>query len=158
LRSAAWLIKSIHQRQRTLYKVAESIVKLQHEFFEKGVAYLRPMVLRDVAEDVEMHESTISRVTANKYMHTPHGIFELKDFFNSSINSVVGEAIASESVKERIRQIVKEEDAKKPYSDNEIVDLLEKENIQIARRTVAKYREMLGILPSSKRKRASWGA
>jgi RNA polymerase sigma-54 factor len=158
LRSAAWLIKSIHQRQRTLYKVAESIVKLQHEFFEKGVAYLRPMVLRDVAEDVEMHESTISRVTANKYMHTPHGIFELKYFFNSSINSVVGEAIASESVKERIRQIVKEEDAKKPYSDNEIVDILEKENIQIARRTVAKYREMLGILPSSKRKRASWGA
>lgn len=156
LRSAAWLIKSIHQRQRTLYKVAESIVKLQHEFFEKGVAYLRPMVLRDVAEDVEMHESTISRVTANKYMHTPHGIFELKYFFNSSINSVVGEAIASESVKERIRQIIKEEDSKKPYSDNEIVEMLEKENIQIARRTVAKYREMLGILPSSKRKRSSW--
>ncbi len=157
LRSAAWLIKSIHQRQRTLYKVAQSIVKLQIDFFEKGVAYLKPMVLRDVAEDVEMHESTISRVTANKYMHTPHGIFELKYFFNSSINSVVGDAVASESVKERIRGIIREEDAGKPYSDNEIVVILEKENIQIARRTVAKYREMLGILPSSKRKKVTWG-
>ncbi len=156
LRSAAWLIKSIHQRQRTLYKVAHSIVKLQEDFFEKGVAFLKPMVLRDVAEDVEMHESTISRVTANKYMHTSHGIFELKYFFNSSINSVVGDAVASESVKERIRHIIKEEDARKPFSDNEIVDMLEKENIQIARRTVAKYREMIGLLPSSKRRKVAW--
>jgi len=158
LRSAAWLIKSIHQRQRTLYKVSQSIVKLQLDFFETGVAHLRPMVLRDIAEDVGMHESTISRVTANKYIHTPHGIFELKYFFNSSINSVMGEAVASESVKERIRQIVKEEDSAKPYSDLEIVEMLEKENISIARRTVAKYREMLGILPSNKRRKSSWGA
>jgi len=157
LRAAAWLIKSIHQRQRTLYKVSHSIVRLQGDFFEKGVAFLKPMVLRDIAEDVGMHESTISRVTANKYMHTPHGIFELKYFFNSSINSVMGEAVASESVKERIRQLVREEDSSKPFSDQEIVDILEKENISIARRTVAKYREMLGILPSNKRRKSSWG-
>ncbi|MFP5212441.1 MAG: RNA polymerase factor sigma-54 [Acidobacteriota bacterium] len=156
LRSAAWLIKSIHQRQRTLYKVSQSIVRLQQDFFEKGVAHLKPMVLRDVAEDVGMHESTISRVTASKYMHTPHGIFELKYFFNSSINSVMGEAVASESVKERIRQIIREEDSGKPLSDQEIVEILEAENIRIARRTVAKYREMLGILPSSKRRKSSW--
>lgn len=157
LRAAAWLIKSIHQRQRTLYKVSQSIVRLQGDFFDKGVALLKPMVLRDIAEDVGMHESTISRVTANKYMHTPHGIFELKYFFNSSINSVMGEAVASESVKERIRQLVREEDSSKPYSDQEIVDILERENISIARRTVAKYREMLGILPSNKRRKSSWG-
>ncbi len=158
LRAAAWLIKSIHQRQRTLYKVSQSIVRLQGDFFEKGVAFLKPMVLRDIAEDVGMHESTISRVTANKYMHSPHGIFELKYFFNSSINSVMGEAVASESVKERIRQLVREEDSSKPYSDQEIVDILERENISIARRTVAKYREMLGILPSNKRRKSSWGS
>lgn len=157
LRSAAWLIKSIHQRQRTLYKVSQSIVKLQTDFFERGVAHLRPMVLRDIAEDVGMHESTISRVTASKYMHTPHGIFELKYFFNSSINSVLGEAVASESVKDRIRQLVRDEDSSKPYSDQELVEILEKENISIARRTVAKYREMLGILPSNRRRKSSWG-
>lgn len=157
LRSAAWLIKSIHQRQRTLYKVTQSIIRLQQEFFERGVATLKPMVLRDVAEDVGMHESTISRVTSNKYMHTPHGIFELKYFFNSSINSVLGEAVASESVKDRIRQIIREEDTSKPFSDKEIVAVLKKENVDIARRTVAKYREMLGILPSNKRKKSFWG-
>lgn len=158
LRSAAWLIKSIHQRQRTLYKVAQSIVRLQSEFFEKGVAYLKPMVLRDVAEDVGMHESTISRVTANKYMHTAHGIFELKYFFNSSINSSVGESFASESIKERIRQLIRDEDSSKPYSDQDIVSILKEENVVIARRTVAKYREVLGILPSSKRKKTFWGS
>lgn len=157
LRSAAWLIKSIHQRQRTLYKVAQSIVNFQRDFLERGVSHLKPMVLRDVAEDVGMHESTISRVTTNKYMHTPQGIFELKYFFNSSINSVVGDAVASESVKEQIRRIVREEDPGKPYSDQEIVDLLKRDNIRIARRTVAKYREMLGILPSHKRKQLLWG-
>lgn len=156
LKSAAWLIKSIHQRQRTLYKVAQSIVRLQSDFFEQGVAHLRPMVLRDVAEDVGMHESTISRVTASKYMHTAHGIFELKYFFNSSINSVLGDSVASESVKERIRQLIKEENPSKPYSDQELVERLEKENISIARRTIAKYREMMGILPSSKRRKTFW--
>jgi RNA polymerase sigma-54 factor len=158
LRSAAWLIKSIHQRQRTVYKVAQSIVNFQREFLEKGVAHLKPMVLRDVAEDVGMHESTISRVTTNKYMHTPQGIFELKYFFNNPINSFIGEPVASESVKDRIRQIIQAEDPTSPLSDNEIVDLLESENINIARRTVAKYRDMLGILSSNKRRQASWGA
>jgi RNA polymerase sigma-54 factor len=157
LRSAAWLIKSIHQRQRTIYRVAESIVKFQREFFEKGIAHLRPLVLRDVAEDLSMHESTISRVTTNKYMHTPQGVFELKYFFNSSISSLDGGAVASESVKERIRQIIQSESAHKPYSDKTIVEKLRGENIDIARRTVAKYRELLGILPSNLRKQPVWG-
>jgi RNA polymerase sigma-54 factor len=152
MRSAAWLIRSIHQRQKTIYKVMESIMKHQREFFKKGIAYLKPMVLRDVAQDIEMHESTISRVTTNKYAYTPQGIFELKYFFNSSINRVHGGAIASASVQDKIRQIVENEDPKKPYSDDKIAEILEKSNINIARRTVAKYREMLKILPSHKRK------
>jgi RNA polymerase sigma-54 factor len=152
LRSAVWLIRSIHQRQRTIYKVTESIVNFQRDFFDRGIAHLKPLVLRDVAEDVGMHESTISRVTTNKYMHTPQGVFELKYFFNSGINRVQGGAVASESVKERIRKIVAGEDPAKPLSDQTIGDMLQKENIDIARRTVAKYREMLGILPSSRRR------
>ncbi len=153
LKSANWLIKSIHQRQRTIYRVAESIVRLQRDFFEKGPGHLKPMVLRDVAADVGMHESTVSRVTANKYMQTPHGLFEMKYFFNSSIQSLAGEDIASESVKEKIRAIIKNEDPARPYSDQEIVEILKKEGIKIARRTVAKYREMMNILPSHKRKK-----
>jgi RNA polymerase sigma-54 factor len=152
LRSALWLIRSIHQRQRTIYKVTESIVKNQREFLDKGIAYLKPMVLRDVAEDVGMHESTISRVTTNKYVHTPQGVFELKFFFNSGINRVHGGAVASEAVKERIRQIIAAEDPARPLSDQAIADRLKAEGIDIARRTVAKYREMLGILPSSRRR------
>ena len=153
LRSAVWLIRSIHQRQRTIYRVSESICKFQREFLDKGIAYLRPLVLRDVAADVEMHESTISRVTSNKYAHTPQGIFELKFFFNSSISKFNGESLASESVKERIRRIISAEDPFKPLSDQRIVEILRGSNIDIARRTVAKYREMLGILSSSKRKK-----
>lgn len=152
IRSALWLIKSIHQRQRTIYRVTKSIVRFQRDFLERGVAYLKPMVLRDVALDVNMHESTISRVTSNKYVHTPQGIFELKYFFNTSINTSRGENIASESVKEKIREILHKEDPQKPYSDQEIVTLLKKEGIIIARRTVTKYREMLGFLPSTRRK------
>jgi len=152
LRSALWLIRSIHQRQRTIYKVTESILKHQHDFFDRGVAHLKPMVLRDVAEDVGMHESTISRVTTNKYVHTPQGVFELKYFFNSGINRVEGGSVASEAVKERIRKLVSAEDAKKPLSDQAIANILKRENIDIARRTVAKYREMLNILPSSRRR------
>ena len=152
LRSAAWLIKSIHQRQRTIYRVTESIVHFQKGFLDNGITHLKPLVLRDVAEHIEMHESTVSRVTTNKYVHTPQGIFELKFFFNSSIQSVVGDAVASESVKEHIRKIVKTEKATKPYSDQDISDILRKLNIKVARRTVAKYREMMGILPSRKRK------
>jgi len=152
LRSAAWLIKSIHQRQRTIYKVTESIVRVQRDFLEKGITQLKPLVLRDVAEDIEMHESTVSRVTTNKYVHTPQGVFELKFFFNSSISSVDGDAVASESVKEHIRKIIKTEDKVRPWSDQEIADALMKLNIRVARRTVAKYREAMGILPSRKRK------
>jgi RNA polymerase sigma-54 factor len=153
LRSAVWLIRSIHQRQRTIYKVTESIVRQQREFFDKGIAFLKPMVLRDVANDIGMHESTISRVTTNKYVHTPRGIFELKFFFNSGISRVSGGDVASESVKEKVKTIIAAEDPAHPFSDQKIVELLLKENINIARRTVAKYREMLGILPSSKRKK-----
>ncbi|MBI2604868.1 MAG: RNA polymerase factor sigma-54 [Deltaproteobacteria bacterium] len=154
LRSAVWLIRSIHNRQKTIYKVTESIVKHQREFFEKGVSALKPMILKDVATDIGMHESTVSRVTTNKFMHTPVGTFELKYFFNSSISAANGGAdVASETVKEKIRQMVGKEDQAKPLSDQRIVELLVAENIDIARRTVAKYREMLGILSSSKRKK-----
>ena len=152
MRAALWLIRSIHQRQRTIYKVTESIVRIQKEFLEKGVSSLKPMVFKDVAEDIGMHESTVSRVTSNKYVHTPQGIFELKFFFNSSIKRVHGADVASEAVKERIRMIITSEDRKRPYSDQELVELLRQSNIDIARRTVAKYREMLGILSSSRRR------
>jgi len=153
MRSAAWLIRSIHQRQKTIYKVMKSILKFQREFFENGITHLKPMVLRDVAEDIGMHESTISRVTTNKYAFTPQGIFELKYFFNSSIKRVHGDAIASASVQAKIKKLIESEDARKPYSDSKMAELLKAENIDIARRTVAKYREMMGVLPSSKRKR-----
>jgi RNA polymerase sigma-54 factor len=153
LRSAVWLIRSIHQRQRTIYKVTESIVKFQRDFLDRGIAQLRPLILRDVAEDIGMHESTVSRVTTNKYVHTPQGIYELKFFFNSAINKTGGDEIASEAVKNHIRQIVSAEDPKHPHSDQRIVEILKGQGIEIARRTVAKYREVLGILPSSKRKK-----
>jgi RNA polymerase sigma-54 factor len=152
MRSAAWLIKSIHQRQKTIYRVMESILAFQREFFDKGIAYLKPMVLRDVAQDIQMHESTISRVTTNKYAFTPQGIFELKYFFNSSIRRSQGGSIASASVQDKIRQIIAGEDQKKPYSDDKIAQILKEDHIHIARRTVAKYREMLKVLPSNKRK------
>lgn len=152
MRSAAWLIKSIHQRQKTIYRVMESILTYQRDFFDQGIAHLKPMVLRDVAQDIGMHESTISRVTTNKYAFTPQGIFELKYFFNSSIRRSHGGSIASASVQDKIRQIISNEDPKKPYSDDKIAQLLKKDEIHIARRTVAKYREMLRVLPSNKRK------
>jgi RNA polymerase sigma-54 factor len=153
LKSAEWLIKSIRQRQRTIFRVTESIVKRQVEFFDYGVEHLKPMILKDIAEDISMHESTISRVTNNKFVHTPRGIFELKYFFNSSVTRSDGNDMASESVKRMISDLVKVEDLKKPLSDQRIVELLEEKGIQLARRTVAKYREQLGILPSSKRKK-----
>ena len=152
MRSAAWLIKSIHQRQKTIYKVMESILKYQRPFFDKGIAHLKPMVLRDVAQDIEMHESTISRVTTNKYTYTPQGLFELKYFFNSSIRKSHGGEIASASVQQKIKDIIANEPPQKPYSDDKIAKLLKEANISIARRTVAKYREILGVLPSNKRK------
>ena len=153
LRSAWWLIRSIHQRQRTIVRVTESIVRFQTEFLDSGVAHLKPLVLRDVANDIGVHESTVSRVTTNKYVHTPQGIYELKYFFNSAIGCSDGSDTASESVKMRIKKIIGEEDIKKPLSDQKIANLLADEGVEIARRTVAKYREMLGILKSSQRKR-----
>ncbi len=154
LRSAQWLIRSIYQRQRTIYKVTESIVKQQRGFFDEGIARLRPMILRDVADDIGMHESTVSRVTTNKYVHTPHGIFSLKFFFNSGIQRKDGaDDVASEMVKQRIKSLVGEEDPRKPLSDSALVKTLATENIKIARRTVAKYRDQLGIASSSQRKR-----
>jgi RNA polymerase sigma-54 factor len=153
LKSASWLVKSIQQRQRTIYKVTESIVGFQKGFFEYGPAHLKPMVLRDVAEDIQMHESTVSRVMNSKYMYSPFGIFELRYFLNSGIQSIDRvDKIASLSVKERIKEIIRSEDKSKPYSDKEIANILKRSNIDIARRTVAKYREMLRILPSNQRK------
>lgn len=153
MRSALWLIKSIQQRQRTIYKVSKSIIRFQREFFDRGIEYLRPLVLRDIAEDIGMHESTISRVTTNKYMQTPQGLFELKYFFNSGLSTSEGEFLASESVKNRIKEIIEKEDPKKPLSDQKIAELLSGQTVNIARRTVTKYREMLKFGSSSERKR-----
>jgi RNA polymerase sigma-54 factor len=152
MRAAAWLIKSIQQRQRTLFMVTTSIVKFQRDFLDRGIAHLKPLVLKDVALDIGMHESTVSRATANKYVHTSQGIFELKYFFTSSLNKTDGDEVSAESVKDRIRAIVVAEDARHPLSDQHIAEILAKESVDIARRTVAKYREIMGILPSSKRR------
>ena len=153
LDSALWFIRSIHQRQKTLYRVSESIVRFQTDFLDNGLSQLKPLTLRQVAEDVQMHESTISRVTTGKYMHTPQGLLDMKYFFNSGLNLALGDQIASESVKEKIRQIVHSENPENPLSDQEIADILRRDNVIIARRTVAKYRGMLGVLSSSKRKK-----
>ncbi|MFN9068565.1 MAG: RNA polymerase factor sigma-54, partial [Bdellovibrionales bacterium] len=136
LKSAVWLIKSIHQRQRTIFKVADAIVKRQRDFFEKGAEALKPMVLRDIASDIGMHESTVSRVTTAKYMHSPQGIYELKYFFNSGISATDGgDALASESVKLKIKDLIAKEDPKSPLSDQKIAELLKKDGVDIARRT-----------------------
>lgn len=152
MKNAEWFIRSLHQRQRTIYKVMESLLKFQHEFFEHGPGHLKPLILRDVAEDIEMHESTISRVTSNKYVHTPQGIYELKYFFSTAIPRDGGEALASESIRNTILKMIQEEDRSKPLSDNAIAEMLARQNIQIARRTVAKYREQLKILPVKHRR------
>jgi len=153
MRSALWLIRSIQQRQKTVRRVTESIVKFQRDFLDKGIQFLKPLVLRDVAEDIQMHESTISRVTNNKYVHTPQGIYELKFFFNTGITSTQGETLASESVKNLLREIIAKEDPKKPYSDEKLVQILKEMNIHIARRTISKYREMMKILSSNERRK-----
>lgn len=156
LRSAMWLIKSIENRQRTIEKVAIAVLKYQPEFFKKGAAYLKPMILKDIAGEIGVHESTVSRVTTNKFMHTPLGTFELKYFFNAGIGGKNGGIdIASESLKLKIKELIDNEDRKKPLSDQKIANILSKSDIKVARRTVAKYREGLSILPSSKRKLAS---
>jgi len=152
IRSAVWLIKSLDQRQRTIYKVAESIVKHQREFLEKGIDFLRPLVLRDVADDIQMHESTVSRVVSNKYMHTPRGLFLMKYFFHSGIDSEYGEDISSLTVKKKIQGFIEAEDPRRPLSDSKIMKILNDEGINIARRTVAKYRDELNIPSSTDRK------
>ena len=152
IRSAVWLIKSLDQRQRTIYKVADSIVRQQREFLDHGIERLRPMVLRDVAEDIGMHESTVSRVVSNKYIHTPRGVFPMKFFFHSGIDREYGDNISSLSVKRKIEQLVAAEDGKRPLSDSELMRILNREGIQIARRTVAKYRDELGIPSSTDRR------
>lgn len=153
MRSALWLIKSLHQRQRTIYRVAESIVRFQRAFLDRGLAHLRPLVLKDVADDVGVHESTVSRVTNNKYAHTPRGIFELKFFFNPGIPKAGGEAMASESVKNILREMIEKEPSGTPLSDHELTARLRAEGLDIARRTVTKYRQLLGLGSSSERKR-----
>jgi RNA polymerase sigma-54 factor len=151
-RSALWLIKSVEQRQKTIHKVATSIINFQRDFLDHGIEYLRPLVLRDVANDIGMHESTVSRVVTNKYMHTPQGVFEMKYFFHSGISSSYGEAVSSVTIKQRIRKIIEQEDARKPLSDSKIVSMLQKEGLDLARRTIAKYREELKIPTSNQRK------
>ena len=151
-RSALWLIKSVEQRQKTIHKVATSIINFQKDFLDHGIEYLRPLVLRDVANDIGMHESTVSRVVTNKYMHTPQGVFEMKYFFHSGIASSYGEAVSSVTIKQRIRKIIEQEDPRKPLSDSKIVSILQREGLELARRTIAKYREELKIPTSNQRK------
>ena len=153
VKAGQWLLKSIEQRQKTIYRVTKSILRFQRKFFEHGIHFLRPLVLKDVAEDIDVHESTVSRITTNKYVHTPQGIFELKYFFTSGIDQGRGEAVSSKRIKDMIQQMVQKENLKSPYTDLQIADILERQSgIKVARRTVAKYREALNILPSNKRK------
>ncbi len=151
-RSALWLIKSVEQRQKTIHKVATSIINFQRDFLDYGIEHLRPLVLRDVANDIGMHESTVSRVVTNKYMHTPQGVFELKYFFHSGISSSYGESVSSVTIKNRIRKIIENEDPRRPLSDSKIVSILQHEGLVLARRTIAKYREELKIPTSNQRK------
>ena len=152
MRSAMWLMKSLDQRQRTIYKVAESILRQQRGFFDHGIDELRPMVLRDVADDIGMHESTVSRVVSNKYIHTPRGLYPMKFFFHSGIDCDRGGEISSLTVKRRLRDLIGDEDGRKPLSDSALTRHLQRDGINIARRTVAKYRDELGIPSSNDRK------
>ncbi len=152
-KSAVWLIKSIDQRKQTIYKVGKSLVKLQKDFMDRGLSYLKPMVLKEVADDIGMHESTVSRITTNKYIDTPQGLFELKFFFHNAIKSYMGNNLSSIRVKNMIKELVHEEDSNKPYTDDQIVEILGRKNAKIARRTVTKYRKELNIPAAGKRKR-----
>jgi RNA polymerase sigma-54 factor len=151
-RSALWLLKSVDQRQKTIIKVATSIITFQKDFLDHGIEHLRPLVLRDVANDIGMHESTVSRVVNNKYMHTPQGVYEMKFFFHSGISSSFGESVSSVTIKQRIKKIIAAEDARRPLSDSKIMNILQKEGLALARRTIAKYREELKIPTSNQRK------
>jgi len=152
LKSAVWLIKSVHQRQRTVYRVVECIVKFQREFLDQGLKYLKPLVLKDVAAEIGVHESTVSRVTSNKYVQTPRGIFELKYFFSNGMSGDGGEEVAVEYIKEKVRKIIESEDPRHPLSDAQIAEKLKDSGIAVARRTATKYREAMGFLSSSRRK------
>jgi RNA polymerase sigma-54 factor len=154
LQEARWLLKSLEIRNETLMKVARSIVERQAAFLEQGEEHMRPMILKDIAEAVEMHESTISRVTSGKYMHTPRGVFELRYFFSSQVEGADGSGTSSTAIRAKIRKLVKEEDPESPLSDGRIAEMLSGEGIPVARRTVAKYREAMGIAPSNERRRA----
>jgi RNA polymerase sigma-54 factor len=153
LNSANWMIQAIEQRRQTMLKVMNFIVDRQRDFFERGVQYLKPLTLREVADYIEMHESTVSRVTNKKYVQTPRGVYSLKYFFSSGLSTASGEDISARGVRDKIKHLVAEENSKKPLTDQAIVDALKAEGVQIARRTVAKYRDQLGILPARMRKR-----
>ena len=155
LQEARWLIRSLEIRNETLLKVATCIVTRQTEFLEHGDESMKPMILRDVAEEIDMHESTISRVTTNKYMHTPRGVFEFKYFFSSHLSTASGEDQSSTSVRAKIRKLIGAENPAKPLSDNKIANVLREEGISVARRTVAKYRESMNIASSSERRQRS---
>ena len=151
-RSARWLIKSVDQRQKTIHKVATSIITFQREFLDDGIEHVRPLILKDVANDIGMHESTVSRVVSNKYMHTPQGVFEMKYFFHSGIQSSYGESVSSLTIKQRLRTMIEKEDPRRPLSDSKIVRLLQDDGLVLARRTIAKYRHECRIPTSSQRK------
>jgi RNA polymerase sigma-54 factor len=153
LNSASWMIQAIEQRRQTMLKVMGFIVDRQREFFERGIQYLKPLTLREVADHIDMHESTVSRVTNEKYVQTPRGVLPLKFFFSSGLSTASGEDISARGVKDKIRTLVQQENSRKPLTDQRIVELLESDGIQIARRTVAKYRDQLGVLPARMRKR-----
>ncbi|MCL4147439.1 UNVERIFIED_CONTAM: hypothetical protein GTU68_021471 [Idotea baltica] len=153
LKAAAWLIKSVEQRQQTITRVTESIMRYQRQFLEHGVSALKPLILKDIASDVNLHQSTISRITTNKYVHTPQGVYELKFFFSSRLRNDKGDSISSESVRKQIKELIAQEDLSSPFSDQVIANMLAKSGVEIARRTVAKYREGMGILSSSRRKK-----
>ena len=153
-RHAQNFINSVQYRQNSIYKVMKSLLNFQHDFFEKGPGYLKPLVLNDVAQDIGLHESTVSRITSNKYVHTPQGLYELKYFFSSAVSTTGGNLVASEAIRNRIRQIIQQEDSEKPLSDNALSELLKKEGVKVARRTVAKYRDQLKILPVKHRRKS----
>jgi RNA polymerase sigma-54 factor len=154
LQEARWLLKSLEIRNDTLTRVARSIVERQSEFLEHGEEFMRPMILRDIAAAISMHESTVSRVTSGKYMHTPRGVFELRYFFSSQVEGADGAGTSSTAIRAKIRKLIKEEDSANPLSDSRIAELLCGAGIPVARRTVAKYRESVGLAPSNERRRA----
>jgi RNA polymerase sigma-54 factor len=153
LNSAHWMLQAIEQRRQTMLKVMNFIVDRQREFFDRGVEYLKPLTLREVADVINMHESTVSRVTNEKYVQTPRGLLPLKFFFSSGLTTTSGEDASARSIRAQIKKLVSEEDPRKPLTDQQIVALFEQRGVTIARRTVAKYRDQLGVLPARMRKR-----